>query len=195
MINWLKGSVIDKNSKAITLNVNGVGYLVFVLSEDLLKINENDTVALFIHTYQRETGSELYGFSDQETRQFFEQLISISGVGPKGGLGILEQADAQDIKKAVVHGDPAVLTKVSGIGKKTAERIIVELKSKIIDTDSDGEIAGIDMSIAADSVEALIQLGYTKKEARDAMRQVAKEHTSTEDIIREALKILGAPKK
>jgi holliday junction DNA helicase RuvA len=191
MISWLKGTIENKESSGVTLNVNGVGYRVFMLLSQLEDMKVGATTELHIHMYQRETGSELYGFKDVVTRQFFEQLISISGVGPKGALGVLEQARPDDIKKAITHGDAAVLTKVSGIGKKTAERIIVELKNKV---QISGTPIDADIEHLASALEALTQLGYTKAEARQALGRLAKDVITTEDKVREALKLLGRAK-
>lgn len=196
MINWLKGTVKFKDAaeSAVTLDVNGVGYLVYVLEAELENMAVGQTTDLFINLYQRETGVELYGFASQEERDFFIQLNDVTGVGPKSALGVLKQASPSEIKRAIIHGDPGLLTKVSGIGKKTAERIILELKSKIADAEVAGEHDFSAVASAASAVDAMVKLGYTKAEARDALRAVPSEVVSAKEKVRQALKSLGAPR-
>ncbi|MFH0952673.1 MAG: Holliday junction branch migration protein RuvA [Patescibacteria group bacterium] len=192
MISWLAGLIKYKDDDSIVLDVKGVGYQVFMLATDFKKMSLGKEVELFIHQYQRETGSELYGFIERESQQFFKQLISISGVGPRGALGILAQAKVSDVKKAIVHGDPTVLTKVSGIGKKTAERIIVELKNKIdITSRAKGANDASDIGDDASAIDALEQLGYSKFEAREAVRSLSGDASTVEEKVRQALKALG----
>ena len=172
----------------------GVGYQVFISGQTLEKIGEEEEIELYTYLYIRENSEELYGFLNLEEKEFFEQLLSISGVGPKGALGVLAIATIDTIKKAIIHGDPAVLIKVSGIGKKTAERVVIELKNKI-------DIASIDETKVASSeigdssaIDALVGLGYSASEARDALKDVDKEIQDVEQRIKEALKILGQNK-
>ncbi len=194
MIGYLRGKIKYKDEKCLIIDVAGVGYQVFISGQTLEKIGEEEEIELYTYLYIRENSEELYGFLNLEEKEFFEQLLSISGVGPKGALGVLAIATIDTIKKAIIHGDPAVLIKVSGIGKKTAERVVIELKNKI-------DIASIDETKVASSeigdssaIDALVGLGYSASEARDALKDVDKEIQDVEQRIKEALKILGQNK-
>jgi Holliday junction DNA helicase RuvA len=191
MIAYLRGQVKIKSDKYIILDVAGVGYQVFVSPAALKEIGDKQEIELYTHLYLREDAQELYGFLNLEERDFFELLLSVSGVGPKGALGVLSIASLEAVKRAIIHGDPQVLTKVSGIGKKTAERIVVELKNKIEITS--GEEQTIYPSEVGDSaaIDALVGLGYSASEARDALKEVDKEITEVEERVRAALKLLG----
>lgn len=190
MISWLKGTVQIKDDVSATIAIQGIGYRVFMLEQELAMMQSGAAVELFIHQYHREnSGSELYGFLQHETQLFFERLLSISGIGPKGGLGILEQASPRDLQQAIRKGDSTVLTKVSGIGKKTAERIIVELKGKI-----EKELGEEDTQSIADTaaaIDALTQLGYGTAEAREALQRVPSSATTVSAKVKAALQRLG----
>ncbi|MDZ7798768.1 MAG: Holliday junction branch migration protein RuvA [Patescibacteria group bacterium] len=194
MIAYLRGKVKYKNDRYLILDVAGVGYQVYVTNAALEKIKSEDELELYTFTYIREDAHDLYGFLNYDEKEFFEQLIGISKVGPKGALGILNVASLDTIKKAIIHGDPDILTKVSGVGKKTAERVVMELKNKI-------DVADIDQSKVKPSeigdnsaIDALVGLGYSATEAREALREVDKEIVDVEKRIKEALKILGQNK-
>lgn len=166
----------------------GVGYLVSVSAYTLGKLAGMETVAFHIHTHVREDQLALYGFLSEEELSMFELLISISGIGPKVALSILSIADPKTIRTAIVNKDPSILTRVSGVGKKTAERVIVELQNKV-------DAIGIDDQATAlagqDAVEALVSLGYSVTESREALKQVPADVTDVSARIRQALKNLG----
>jgi Holliday junction DNA helicase RuvA len=143
---------------------------------------------MHIHTYVREDTFALYGFLSLEELEMFELLISISGIGPKAATGILSIATPKTIKTAILNEDPSILTKVSGIGKKTAERVILELKNKVADM-SVGEKE--DVVIDSDAIEALVGMGYNIAEARDALKLVPTDVKDVGARIRQALKNLG----
>ena len=190
MISYLKGLVIQKTDKFIVLDVNNVGYQIYLNAQTLDKTTRNAELSFFIHTHVREDALELYGFISWDELEFFSQLIQISGVGPRTALAVLSLAPLDDIKKAVVHGDPEILQKVAGIGKKTAERIIVELKEKIAFTlpvDSKGFTNVGD----TDVIDALMSLGYKEREIRQILPKLPEGVTDLSQRIREALKILG----
>ncbi|OGZ35953.1 MAG: Holliday junction DNA helicase RuvA, partial [Candidatus Portnoybacteria bacterium RIFCSPHIGHO2_02_FULL_39_12] len=129
MLASIEGKIELKTERFILVNVNGVGYRVFCPVQILAKMPEKgEKVKLFIHLYVRENILELYGFLSFEELEFFELLISISGLGPKAGLGILSVASLKDLRAAISSGQIGLLTKVSGVGKKTAERVILELR-------------------------------------------------------------------
>jgi Holliday junction DNA helicase RuvA len=127
----------------------------------------------------------LYGFLDRQELEFFEMLINVSGIGPKGALSILSVASIETLKKAIGTGDTIYLTKISGIGKKTAEKIVIELRDKI-----EVDKTGTSLQGELDALEALKSLGYSQNEAREALKKIS-PLTDTNTKIREALKILG----
>ena len=132
MISYLSGKIVAKEGRYLLIVVNEtIGYRVYPTNHILETTSFNQEIALYTYTYVKEDALDLYGFPTLDELNFFEQLISISGVGPRGALGVLSIAPLADIKKAIIHGDPKLLQKVSSIGKKIAERIIIDLKEKI----------------------------------------------------------------
>jgi Holliday junction DNA helicase RuvA len=187
MLGYLKGKIQGKTTKTVILEVNGVGYAVFTTQPLLEKYKIGDTAELYLHTHAREDALELYGLPTLEEIEFFKKLLTISGVGPKSALGVFEVAKLADVKKAIAHGDPTLLTKVSGIGKKTAELIIIKMKDKNIDLATLGGEAGSQ----SEALDALIGLGYSASDARLVLSKLPPEVTSTEDKIKRALKLLS----
>lgn len=207
MIVSLEGVIELKGERFITLNTGGVSYRVFVSPETLRKIPEKGQkinpsassgqtpsapfrVKLWTHLYQREDTQELYGFLHFAELEFFEMLIQIPGIGPKSGLGIMGVAPLDTLKKAIASGDTSYLTKVSGIGRKTAEKVILELREKM----AGRGVSAVDASELrdeADALDALVTLGYTQREAREALGAVPKEVRGAAARVREALKRLG----
>ena len=176
-----------RNNYAV-VDVNGVGYKVYLSVYAFGKVAGMQEVNLFIHTYVREDTLALYGFLTLEELEMFELLLSVSGIGPKAGIGILSIATPKTIKTAVLNEDPSILTKVSGIGKKTAGRVILELKNKVADISAgDKEEATVDV----DAVEALMAMGYTNAEARDALKNVPLDAKDVGQRVKMALKNLG----
>lgn len=188
MIARLKGKIEYLHDGYAVIDINGVGYKVFLTNFTLGKIAGEKEVELFIHTHVREDILALYGFLTLKELEMFELLLSVSGVGPRAAIGILSIADPKTIRTAIVNEDPTLLTKVSGVGKRTAERVIVELKNKI---------AGLSVSekeeVVADSdaLEALTSMGYSVSEAREALKNVAKEVKDVGERVKLALKSLG----
>ena len=192
MISYLKGTVQEKGTDHIILNVNNVGYFVHVSDSVLTEAKTEEELELRTSQVMSENSISLYGFKSKNELEFFEQLIAISGIGPKSALGILSQAPVAEIKKAIIHGDPSIMTKVSGIGRKTAERIIVELKEKIGFSEKEEEtLVGKEMKDEEVAIDGLVGLGYSLYEARNALRAVPKEINGAEDRVKEALKALG----
>lgn len=190
MIAHLKGKIQYIRNNYVVVDVNGIGYKVFLSVYTFGKVagNVDGNVDLYVHTYVREDTLALYGFLTLEELEMFEQLISVSGIGPKAGMGILSIATPKTIKTAILNEDPSILTKVSGIGKKTAERVILELQNKVADLPvGDKEEATVDV----DAVEALISMGYSNAEARDALKSVPKDIKDVGARVKEALKNLG----
>ena len=189
MIGQLTGQITCKAERYIILDIAGVGYKVFVSAETLktLKLGHPGELCLWTHLVVREDVLDLYGFVNKQELEFFELLIAISGIGPKSALGILSLAPPATLEKAIVAGDSSYLTKVSGIGRKSAEKIIVELRDKIGGLESEAE----SLESEGDAMEALQSLGYTLRDAREALRQISPEITETGAKVRAALKIIG----
>ncbi|HEY4490251.1 MAG TPA: Holliday junction branch migration protein RuvA [Candidatus Paceibacterota bacterium] len=187
MISHLTGKTIHKNDTYMVLDVNGVGFKIFATGNTLEKIKNDELRDIWIHTAIRENSHDLYGFLTHEELSFFELLISIPGIGPKTALGILNVANIESIKQAVRSGNAAHLTTIAGIGKKNAEKIVLELGGKI----EMGAEAGINIQEEGDAIEALSSLGYSQREVREALRQVPSEISGTSQRVKYALKILG----
>jgi Holliday junction DNA helicase RuvA len=186
MIGSIKGNIILKTEKFLIVETSGVGYKISVSTDTVSKSKKlGDEIFLFIHTHVREDAFDLYGFLEHQELEFFEMLINVSGIGPKGALAILGISSTETLRKAISTGDTSYLTKISGIGKKTAEKIVIELRDKV-----GKEKEGTSLQGELDALEALKSLGYSQNEARDALKKVNPE-LDTNKKIREALKILG----
>lgn len=187
MISHLEGTVIYKDDRSLIISVGGVGYKVFVTGKTLDATHESKKAVLWTHFAVREDAQTLYGFVTKEELDLFELLVSaVSGVGPKSALNILNVSSAQALRRAVSTGDTAHLTRVSGIGKKLADKIILELKGKL-----EAEDGGLMPADEADALEALKSLGFTHAAAREALEKVGDNVTDTGDRVKKALKILG----
>lgn len=186
MIGKLKGKLDLIKDGFVVVDVRGVGYRVYVSEITLGKIIKKEELELYIHTNVREDHISLYGFVDQNELDMFEMLLSISGVGPKAGLAILTISTPSMIRRAIVQEDSSILTRVSGIGKKTAERIILELKNKIELVP--GEEGEEDATEQQEVIDALIMMGYSASEAREALKAVPKDVTDISEKIKKALK-------
>jgi len=197
MIGSIRGKIILKKEKFLIVETGGVGYKINVSPDTLSRTKTpnqsklgsgqelNEEIFLFIHTHVREDILDLYGFLDYPELEFFEMLINVSGIGPKGALQILGIASIETLRKAIGTGDTSYLTKISGIGKKTAEKIVIELRDKM-----GTELEGTSLQGELDALEALKSLGYSQNEAREALKKVSPD-SNTNAKIREALKILG----
>jgi holliday junction DNA helicase RuvA len=189
MIGALTGRVLHKDLHHLVVDVGGVGYKVSVTTEVALEVKEGSTLSLWTYLAVRETALDLYGFLDKESLETFELLITISGIGPKSALGILNVASPATLRQAVASGDTSYLTRVSGIGKKNAEKIVLELKDKLKISETD---KGIDTRNEGDALEALVSLGYSERDAREALKKVPKEIVGAGERVKAALKNLNA---
>ena len=192
MIGRISGILLQKTPPQVVIDVNGVGYEIDVPMStfyNLPKINEE--VVLFTHLVVREDAQLLYGFGTEAERATFRQLLKVSGVGPKVGLAVLSGMSVNDLAEAVAMQESGRLTKVPGIGKKTAERLLLELKDRL-KVDVRISVGGVAQapSSAADILNALISLGYNEKEALFAVKQLPGDATVS-DGIRQALKLLS----
>ncbi len=188
MIGHIEGKVIFKGEKYAVLDVGGVGYKIFAGAETLKNIG-NDRIKLWTHLHVREDALDLYGFSNQSELEFFELLISISGIGPRSALGILAVAPVDTIKRAVGSGDTTYLTKVSGVGRKTAEKVVLELKDKM--GFGKNGTSPEEFKDDADLVEALVALGYSQRDAREMIQKIPKDINGRENRLKAAIRTTG----
>ncbi len=189
MISQLFGTILLRGKNYIVLDVHGVGYKVFVSDETLDKVANIGDSPLRFYTYHavREDAQTLYGFLEQKSLDFFELLITVSGIGPKTAMNILSVASVKTLESAIVSGNTSHLTKISGIGKKNAEKIVLELKDKV---SGDG-VEHADVQDESDALEALKGLGYSEKQAREALKQLDPTIKGTGNRVKHALKYLG----
>jgi Holliday junction DNA helicase RuvA len=188
MIASLSGTVRHKDQNTLTVDVSGVGYKVFVMTDTSFEATPGSPIFLWVHTAVRENALDLFGFGERETLEIFELLITISGIGPKTALGILNVATPTMLRQAVANEDTSYLTKVSGIGKKTAEKIVLELRGKLVGEKGDKHA---DLGSHSDALEALVSLGYSERDAREALKHVPKEIADTSERVKSALKSLS----
>lgn len=198
MYHYLNGKITEKTPVAVILDVNGIGYEVRVSLSTFSSLpNLGETVKLFTHFVVREDAQLLYGFATEEEREAFRLLISISGIGPKLAITLLSGVTLPELRRAIQEKNIPVLTAISGIGQKTAERVIVELKDKIgkAEVSAGKELvhdASVSDQMVEDSILALVSLGYTKQKAKEAVQKTLKamlgKKPSVEEIIRAALK-------
>jgi Holliday junction DNA helicase RuvA len=202
MYQYLTGKLVEKNPTHITLDVNGVGYQILVpISTYAALPATTETVKILTHLVVREDAHLLYGFATEEERKLFRLLLSVSGIGPKMATTVLSGIPVPELKHAIANGSLAVLTSISGIGRKIAERLIIELKDKIVI--EEGTAAGTDAGDVGgsagpmeDAVQALVELGYRKPGAKEAVQKVIKasgaaaSKLSVSELIRMALKYI-----
>lgn len=189
MISALSGTVRHKDLNTLVVDVSGVGYRVLVTLETALEARLSQPIFLWTHLAVRETSLDLFGFLDKETLDIFELLITISGIGPKTALGILNVATPSMLRQAVASADTTYLTRVSGISKKNAEKIVLELRDKLKVTKED---RNVDTRSEGDAMEALISLGYNERDAREALKSVPKTTTGASERVKAALKLLSS---
>jgi len=190
MISFLRGKILRKFFNFVILDVHDVGYKIFVSSALLSEAVEGQSAEFYIHQHIKEDTLDLYGFKSLEELEMFELLLSVSGVGPKSALGVLVVGKVGDIRESVARGDSSLLVKVSGIGKKTAERVVLELREKVrkmtIDLNIETESAGV--FVSEDEIDALLSLGYSLQQARDALQKVDPTIKESSRRIKEALR-------
>jgi len=199
MIGQLRGRLAEKRPNQVLVDVGGVGYLVQVPLSTYAALGELHTeVNLLIHTHVREDALALYGFVSAREKHFFELLISASGVGPALALKILSGMTVEELVPAVRGGDLVRLTKIPGVGRKTAERIVVELKDKLeaVAIETEKPAVASPAGVEADVVSALVNLGYDTRTAEDAAAEAKRETGASnfEKLLRAALQALSAPK-
>ena len=188
MIGFLKGKIISSKPTKIILDVNGVGYLLNISINTFEKINDKEIVSLFVYTSVKEDSITLFGFFSESEKEMFELLVGVNGIGPKLALNILSGIRVDELKGSVQNGDVSRIIAIPGIGRKTAERLVLELRTKVNHIIEEGGVE-IPFSIKNESVAALTTLGYNQKIAEKAVRDVLAEETniSIEELIKKAL--------
>lgn len=192
MISYLKGTVIDKTDVSVTILTNGVGYEVFLPESQLHKLKPDQDASLFIYTHVREDILALYGFTEKGELAFFKLLLSVSGIGPKVALSIIGSTSIEKIISSITRGDSTLLSAVSGVGKKTAEKAVIELKGKLGPDLSNGKY---NFGDETDEVySALLTLGFQKYEITEAISRLPEDITGTDAKIKAILKNIGKKK-
>lgn len=189
MIASLSGKITHIDDRFIILDVGGVGYKIFITDEALHSAKKGADASYWTHLAVREDAMDLYGFQNKKEKDFFELLIGISGIGPKSALNVMSLVSLEQLASAVRTGSIAHLVKVSGIGRKTAEKIVLELRDKLGSLE-DSEISA-DMASDMDAIEALKALGYDAEDSREALKKVDKSISDTSAKVKAALKVLS----
>src|SRR3989344_1565669 len=191
MIATLSGVISEKLSELVVLDVNGVGYGLYVTAEDFGRLNTGDKTKLHIYEHIRENTHDLFGFKQPETKALFELLLGVNGVGPKMALNMLSVGTMDEVRQAVASGNVKFLQTASGVGKRVAERVVVDLKDKVglagVDLQSSGLLQADSLLLKDEAVEALVSLGYTPQDASQALKSVDIE-LSTQDRVKLALR-------
>ncbi len=189
MISNLNGTIEDMLSDQVIIDVNGVGYGVYVANEDYGALKKGDQKKLYIYEQIREQSYDLYGFLNPKTRQFFELLLSVNGVGPKMALNVLSIANTEAVRSAIASGDVSFIQQANGVGKRVAERVVVELKDKVGLSSTDLSATGIltAANSADEATQALIALGYSPADATRALSNVATD-LPIDEKVKQALK-------
>lgn len=192
MIGFLTGKIISSKPTKIVLDVNGVGYIVGISINTFEKISSKENASLFIHTSVKEDSISLFGFYTESEKEMFELLISVSGIGPKIALSLLSGIQTDDLKNAIQSSDISRIIAVPGIGRKTAERLVLELRTKVDQVKEEGTIA-IPLSIKSEAVAALTTLGYNTKIADTVVRNILQSQPalSLEELIKKSLSDLN----
>lgn len=199
MLSYIRGNLIDKTQDCVIVECQGVGFKIYTSASSLYDPScEKGSEAVFhTHLYIKEGIMDLYGFITKEELELFELLISVSGVGAKGALAVLSVASTKKLSLAIASGDVDTIKKASGIGAKTAQRIILELKDKIKNesfaadnTDAFSNFVPVNTNEREEAVNALISLGYSPSEAKNAVSKVSADENDVSEIIKHALKNL-----
>lgn len=199
MYAYIKGELAEKNIDHIVVEAGGIGYLIYVPAQSIDYLpDEGDQIKVYTYLYIREDAMVLYGFLTKDDLEIFKMLITVSGIGPKGGLGILSTLSADDLRFAILSGDSKTISKAPGIGAKTAQRVIIDLKDKMsleeafekkLDNNADGVQKTLNSSIKNDAVLALSALGYSSAESLKAVSKVdITDDMDVEDVLKLALK-------
>ena len=200
MISYIRGELVSFEKEKIIVDVNGIGYGIFMPETSMGMLPQCGS-EVKIHTYLniREDAMQLFGFLTKDDLNIFKMLIGVSGIGPKGGLAILSKLSADDLRFAILSGDAKAISSAQGIGKKTAEKVIIELKDKLDledmlkpkdNTEISLSIDHSDNEMQSEAVQALVALGYGNTESLKAVKKVCPECATVEEILKAALKHL-----
>lgn len=184
MIGSLRGTVIEVHATSALIEVSGLGYSIKAPVPVLAVLKVDENRFFYIHDHIREDAHDLFAFNTRDELSLFERLLSVNGVGPKVALTVMSSGTSSSVRAAILKGDLALLTSVPGVGTKTAQKIVLELKGQIVDP---GELPPGD----AEVVEALVSLGYPAIQAREALKYVSAEITDISERVRESLKRLA----
>lgn len=191
MIATLSGVVAEKLLDVVVLDVQGVGYGIFVTNEDYGVLNQGDRAKVYVYEHIREASHDLYGFVKLDTKKLFEQLLGVNGVGPKMALSVLSIGSTDQVRQGIAGGDVKFIQRASGVGKRVAERVVVELKDKVglegIELGAAGLLTSDNLLVQDEAVEALVSLGYTPQDAARVLQHVD-GNLSVEDRVKLALK-------
>ena len=202
MYAYIKGELAEKNIDSIVVEAAGVGYLIYIPTQyfDMLP-DEGEDVKIYTYLWVREDAMILYGFLSKDDLEIFKLLITVSGIGPKGGLAILSTLSADDLRFAILSGDSKAISKAPGIGAKTAQRVILDLKDKLsledafekkLENQTSGAAVSMNSTVKNDAVMALNALGYSSTESLKAVSKVdITEDMDVEDVLKLALKNMG----
>lgn len=194
MIATLSGVVSEKLTDIVVLDVQGVGYGLYVTAEDHSRLVSGEPAKIHVYEHVREQAHDLFGFLSRDTQALFEQLLGVNGIGPKMALNMLSIGSGQDVRQAIASGDVKFIQQANGVGKRVAERVVVELKDKVglagVDLESTGMLQSEDKLMKDEAVEALVALGYTSADAATALQQADPE-LPTEQRVKQALKGRG----
>ncbi len=200
MFSYFQGTLAAKNPTQIVVDVGGVGYEVFIpLSTYSALPEQGQAVCILTHVHIREDAHQIFGFLTAEERNLFKLLLTVSGIGPKMALTVLSGLEITDLKRAIIHEDLAALTSISGIGRKTAERIVIELREKILFEEKSFEKKSSEKfyegdALIQDTALVLVSLGYKKQNAQDAIKKAmassGSKKLSVEELVRASLKII-----
>ncbi len=195
MFEYISGKLMEKNPAYMVVDSHGVGYYVNISLHTFSLLKDKNEVKLLIHFVVREDAQILFGFAEESERTIFRHLISVSGVGANTARMMLSSMQPAEIATAIANGEANLLQKIKGIGAKSAQRIIIDLKDKIIKTNIQGEILSVEYNTnKEDALTALTTLGFSKIQAEKALKKVfanIEEDAAVEDIIKNALKILN----
>jgi len=188
MIGYLTGKIINIKPTRLLLDVNGVGYSINISINTFENISDKDSVSLHIFTSVREDAITLFGFYNETEKDMFELLISVNGIGPKLGLNILSGIQVEELKEAIEAGNTSRIIAIPGVGRKTAERLILELRNKV-EKITESQDRGTSYNIRQEAISALTTLGYNIKQAENAVRDILndKKDISLEELIKKAL--------
>ena len=191
MIATLSGTVSEKLLDTVVLDVNGVGYGLLTTAEDYGRLAPDQPAKVYVYEHIRETNHDLYGFCEQDTKALFEQLLSVNGVGPRMALSILSIGSTQEVRQALASGDTAFIQLAAGVGKRVAERVVVDLKDKVglegVDLSGNGFLQSEQTLSKDEAVAALMALGYSAQDAAQSLSKID-SNLPTEERVKQALK-------